>query len=318
MDVSIIIVSWNTKDILRESLESVFAQAGDVEFETIVVDNGSADGSAEMVRADFSQAKLISNNDNRGFAAANNQGIKISTGRYILLLNSDTIVLDRTIAKTVRFADEHKEAAVVGCRILNKDRTLQPSCFMFPSILNMILSATYLYKLFPKSRFFAREQMGDWDREDQRQVDTVTGCYMLVRIEAIDQCGMLDEGYFVYCEETDWCWRFKKAGWVNLFTPDAEIIHLGGASSAASKPAMILQLRGSLLYFFRKNKSFIEYAAACLLVALFFGLRVPYWFLKGLLVGKNRKESFQVAKVYCAGFFKALAGGKSLCVKRYR
>jgi GT2 family glycosyltransferase len=231
VDVSVVIVNWNTCDLLRQCLRSVYQQSPCIRCQVFVVDNGSSDGSAEMVRREFAQVNLLANQDNRGFAAANNQAMALAKGRYILLLNSDTIVLDRAIERTVAYADKHRDTAVIGCRVLNPDGTLQNSCFMFPSILNWFLFATYLYRLFPRSRFFGREQMTWWLRADSRDVDVVTGCFMLVRKEAIDQVGPMDERFFMYAEETDWCYRFKARGWKNRFTPDAEIIHIGGASA---------------------------------------------------------------------------------------
>jgi GT2 family glycosyltransferase len=232
VDVSVVVVNWNTCDLVRQCLRSVYQQSPSIRCEVFVVDNGSSDGSAVMVRREFPQVNLLANQDNRGFAAANNQAVALAKGRYILLLNSDTIVLDRAIEKTVAYADKHRDTAVIGCRVLNPDGTLQNSCFMFPSILNWFLFSTYLYRLFPRSRFFGREQMTWWSRTDSRDVDVVTGCFMLVRKEAIDQVGPMDERFFMYAEETDWCYRFKASGWKNRFTPDAEIIHIGGASAA--------------------------------------------------------------------------------------
>jgi GT2 family glycosyltransferase len=316
MDVSIIIVNWNTRDILRDCLNSVYGNAKGLEIEVIVVDNASGDGSAEMVRPEFPEVRLIANSDNKGFAAANNQGIKAARGRYVLPLNSDTIVLDDAIARVVCIADDNPEAAVIGCRVLNSDRTMQPTCFMFPSILNMVLSSTYLYKLFPKSKFFGRERMTWWDRNDPRQVDVVTGCFMLVRTDAIKQVGMMDERFFMYGEETDWCYRFKRAGWKVLFTPTAEIVHLGGASSKQIKPEMILQLRGSILLFLAKHGSRFVYCLACLLVALFFLSRLPYWLVKTVFAGRQRPICKQTAKTYAAGFVRALAGAHRLCITR--
>ncbi len=218
-EISIIIVNWNTRDVLCDCLRTLYQQAGGIDFEVIVVDNASTDSSAEMVKVRFPNVILIENHENRGFAAANNQGMAIARGRYVLLLNSDTVVPDDTMPKMVAFAYNHPEAAVVGCRVLNPDGTLQPTCFMFPSLLNMVLSSTYLYKLFPGSKFFGRERMTWWDRNDAREVDVVTGCFMLVRREAIEQIGLLDEYFFMYGEETDWCYRFKQAGWKVIFTP---------------------------------------------------------------------------------------------------
>lgn len=306
-DVSIIIVNWNTRDILRDCLASVYAQTTGIAFEVIVVDNASSDGSAAMVKAEFPQVILIKNTDNRGFAAANNQGMRIAKGRYVLLLNSDTIVLDGAIQKTLQFAEQRPDAAVVGCRVLNPDRTLQPTCFMFPSLLNLCLSSTYLYKIFPKNRFFGRERMTWWNRSDVRPVDVVTGCFMLVRREAIEQVGLMDEDYFMYAEETDWCWRLKKAGWQNLFYPDAQIIHLGGQSSKQVRVAMTIQLRRAILQFMKQNHGVINYGIAKILVLMFFVLRIPYWLCVAAKPAQRRR-ALDTASAYWQGSRAVLMG----------
>ena len=308
MDVSVIIVNWNTKKLLRDCLSSVYEHAGDIDYEIIVIDNASTDGSAEMVKSDFQQVILIENSDNRGFAAANNQGIAFAKGKYVLLLNSDTVVLDNAIAKTVRFADKNPQAAVTGCKVLNPDRTLQRTCFMFPSVLNMLLSSTYLYKLFPKNGFFGREQMTWWDRNDVRPVDVVTGCIMLVRQEAIEQVGMMDEQFFMYCEETDWCYRFWKKDWKVMFAPVGEIIHFGGQSTAQKPVAMIVQLRLSILKFMKKHYSRPAYLIARLLVALFFAVRLPAWLVKAFIRPAVRGEAAVKMKAYSSGVVSALFG----------
>ena len=314
VDVSIIIVNWNTQDILKKCLNSIYTQTQHINFELILIDNGSTDGSAAMVKNQFPQVVLLENSDNRGFAAANNQGMAIAKGRYVLLLNSDTIILDNAIAKTLEFAKNRPDAAVVGCKVLNPDRTLQPTCFMFPSLLNMLLSTTYLYKMFPRSRFLGRERMTWWDRNDIREVDVVTGCFMLIRREVVKQVGLMDERFFMYGEETDWCWRFKQAGWKAIFTPDAEIIHLGGQSSKKVAIEMSLQLRGSILYFMGKHKSRLEYMLACILVCLFFAVRIPFWFLKYLLSIKNRNYNYQRMMICVKGVYRIITGGaKLLC-----
>ena len=308
MDVSVIIVNWNTKDLLRDCLSSVYERAGDVDYEIIVVDNASTDGSAEMVKSVFKHVILIENPDNRGFARANNQGMAVAKGRYVLLLNSDTVVLDNAIANTVRFADAHPRAAVTGCRVLNPDGTVQLTCFMFPSVLNMLLSSTYLYKLFPKNRFFGRERMTWWDRSDERQVDVVTGCFMLVRREAIDQVGMMDERFFMYAEETDWCYRFRQSGWEVLFAPVGRIIHLGGQSASQKPVAMIVQLRLSILRFIRKHYGRPAHLVARFLTALFFAVRLPAWFAMALLRPGQRGQAAVKMQAYSTGIVNALFG----------
>ena len=307
MDVSVIIVNWNTRDILRNCLRSVYTQTSYIRFEVIVIDNASSDGSTDMVKTEFPQVILIENPENRGFAAANNQGICIAQGRYVLLLNSDTIVLDEAIQKTAIFADRHPEAAAVGCRVLNSDRTLQLTCFMFPSVPNLFLSATYLYKIFPRSRFFGRERMSWWDRDDVRSVDVVTGCFMLVRRGAIEQVGRMDEDFFMYAEETDWCWRFKKAGWKNLFYPNAQIIHLGGQSSKQVRVAMVIQLRRAILQFMKKNYGKASFYIGSMLVVLFFLIRIPFWLVVSL-VPRHRPRAKDMTKAYWQGSRAILTG----------
>lgn len=308
MDVSIIVVNWNTKGLLRDCLTSVYERAGAVDYEIIVVDNASTDGSAEMVKSDFRRVILIENPENRGFATANNQGMAVAKGRYVLLLNSDTVVLDNAIANTVCFADTHPQAGVIGCRVLNPDGTVQPTCFMFPSMLNMLLSSTYLYKLFPKSRFFGREHMTWWDRSDVREVDVVTGCFMLVRQEAIEQAGIMDERFFMYGEETDWCYRFRKNGWKVLFAPVGQIIHFGGQSTSQKPVAMVVQLWLSILRFVGKHYSRPAYLTTRFLIAFFFAVRLPLWFAVSSFQPDERSEAAIKMQAYSAGIVDALFG----------
>jgi len=312
-DVSIIVVSWNTREILRDCLRSIYEQAGDVSFEIIVVDNGSTDGSAEMVAARFTAVQLIANPENRGFAAANNQGMALARGRYVLLLNSDTIVLNGAIAKSVAFADAHVGAAVVGCRVWNAERVVQNSCFLFPSALNLMLFATYGYKLFPKSRFWGREMMTYWDHREVRPVDVVSGCYMLVRRAVIEQVGMMDEAFFIYAEETDWCYRFRQAGWQVLFFPAASIIHLGGASSCQVEAQMKLQAAGGILYFLKKHQSRWEYTCGCFFMALFFLIRLPLWWGRGGLLPHARAFVARRANVRGRGARRLRRLSRPLC-----
>ncbi len=218
------------------------------------------------------------------------------------------MVLDNAITKTVSFADDYPEVAVIGCRVLNSDHSLQPTCFMFPSILNMILSSTYLYKFFPNSKFFGRERMTWWDRSDVREVDVVTGCFILVRRDAIERVGTMDERFFVYGEETDLCWRIKNAGWKILFSPVTEIIHLGGGSSKQMRSQMLMQLMASILLFFRKNRSFVSYITACVLMSLFFIARLPYWLLRAAVSSKTRKSDLLTVWYYAIAASKSLFG----------
>lgn len=282
--VSIVIVNWNTRDLLRDCLASIEREAGDIAVETIVIDNHSADDSVEMVRREFPDVRLIANADNRGFAAANNQGIEIARGRYVLLLNSDTVVLDGAIEKSVRFADAHAGVGVVGCRTLRRDRqNVQYNCFMFPSLLNLALSLSKLERVFSRNRFFARQRLTWWGYDTPRVVDVVAGCFMLVRREAIEQVGGMDERYFMYSEETDWCWRFQRAGWKTMYTPDATIVHFGQGSASQVANQMRIHQRRSLLMFMEKKSGKLARWATNAMFATGAILRVPVVAVKRLL-----------------------------------
>jgi len=316
IDVSIIIVSWNTRQITCNCIDSIYDQTNNLDFEIIIIDNASVDDSVVTIKRDYPEVILIENKENRGFATANNQGIEISQGRYILLLNSDTIILDNAIAKTVEFADKHPKAAVVGCKALNPDMILQPTCFMFPSLLNMVLSTTYMYKLFPRNRFFGRERMSWWDRNDVRELDVVTGCFMLVREKAIEEIGLMDEHFFMYGEETDWCYRFKKADWKMLFTPDAEIIHLGGRSTAQISEKMLIELRLSILKFIKKHHGWLKHKVACFLTIMFFAIRIPVWLAIATINGKKRKQALERSRIYLTGMRRVFFYRRRVLVKQ--
>lgn len=255
MDTSIVVVNWNTRDMLQECLESIMVGNRELSYEIVVVDNASTDGSPDMVRREFRDVALIENRYNRGFAAANNQGIEIASGRYILLLNSDTIILDDAIGKTLEFADNNPEYGVVGCQVWEDDTTIQETCFSFHTPWNVFCNVTGLARIFPNSRLLGGDKMHYWDRKSDREVDVVSGMFILVRREAIEQVGLLDERFFIYCEEADWCYRMRQAGWKNYFWTGARIIHRdgGGKSTGQVNVKMEVQKIKSLLLFIRKH-----------------------------------------------------------------
>ena len=316
MDISIIIVAWNVRKFVYDCLKSIYDQTQGIAFEVIYVDNASKDGTVEMVRREFPAVHIIENSENKGFIIANNQGIEVARGRYVLLLNSDTVVLDNAIARSVKFADEHPEAAVVGCKTFNPDGTLQRSAFMAHSVLNLLLYATYLYKLFPQSRFFGREFMTWWDFEEVREVETVRGCFALVRRTAIDQVGVMDDIYFVYGDDIDWCYRFRRAGWKVLFTPDAQIIHYGGQTTKQLSRTFMFQLYGSKLLFLKKYGKPWAFPLARILLALYFLIRAPYWLFRGLLQPARRHDFLATARNYTDGAMYCLCGWTKLLMNK--
>lgn len=269
VDVSIVIVNWNAKQYLRDCLRSIYDQTRARTFEIIVVDNDSKDGSADMLREEFPGVHAIINRKNHGFAGGNNQGLKVARGRHALLLNPDTVILDGAIDTCIEYADSlgGQKIGIVGCQVWEDLQTIQRTCFQFPSPLNVLLNTLGLTARFPKSRFFGRADMGWWDRRDERDVDVVSGMFMLVRRDAIEQVGLMDDSYFMYAEEADWCYRFWKAGWKCVFTPRARILHLEGGGKSTQKTGrvsanMYVQLQKGTLQFHRKNRGPISWALA--------------------------------------------------------
>ncbi len=252
-DLSIIVVNWNTRDLLAACLSAVELTVKQISYEVIVIDNHSNDGSQDMVRGQFPTVKLIANTDNAGFAKANNQGITISDGRYVLLLNSDAFVKENTLDRMVAFMDEHADAGMAGCKLLYEDGRLQPSCATFPTLATEFYIAVGLDKLFPKSQIFGKYLMTDWDYSTLREVDVIMGAFMMVRKSVIEQVGMMDESFFMYSEEVDWCYRFKAAGWKVYFTPEVETVHIWGGSSKAVKVETLIRLYRARVQFFRKH-----------------------------------------------------------------
>jgi GT2 family glycosyltransferase len=282
MLVSIIIVNWNTRVLLKECLESVVHGIQSVEAEIIVVDNASSDGSLEMVEKEFPQAILIKNSENRGFAAANNQALKAAKGAYVLLLNSDTVVHGDVIAHSVAYMDAKPEVGVMGCRVLNTDGTVQATCSQFPSLLNLALLTSGVWKL-PGPSFFDRYQMRRWRREEERDVQVVSGCYMLVRAEALKDVGLLDENFFFFGEETDWCKRFGDAGWALRFAPVGVITHHGGGSAKNLSYRRDLMLSSAIVKLHLKHFGFVSGVAAWSIISCFNISRAAFWAAYGSL-----------------------------------
>jgi N-acetylglucosaminyl-diphospho-decaprenol L-rhamnosyltransferase len=250
IDVSIVLVSWNTHDILLNCLASLHEAVGDVRADVWVVDNDSHDGSIEAVRTQYPNVRIIANTQNIGFAAANNQAITASAGRYILLLNSDTIACPGAIERLVHFADTHPVTGVVGSMLLDPDGSFQASFADFPSLFSELLSVSGL-----GARLLHRNYPSYGSRLSQsiRRVDYIPGACMLARRAAVEHVGLMDEQYFMYSEEVDWCLRMRRAGWETWYVPDARIVHFGGQSTRQQHHAMLFALYRSKVRFFRKH-----------------------------------------------------------------
>lgn len=254
--VSIAIVNWNTRDLLEACLGSIFKETTAFPVEVIVVDNNSNDGSCEMVKKIFKQVTLIENPENLGFARGTNQGLQSARGEYALMLNSDTVILDGAIEKTVAFADSHPEAAGIGCKLVYPDGRFQNSCFRLPNLFGTVMESVFLAHSFKRSYILNWNRYGcrDHDWKTYREVDCVMGSFVLLRRSILEDVGLLDNDYFMYGEETDLCYRIKKAGWKIYYYPDATIVHVHGGSQktwADVAWAYNANIQGILLFLYK-------------------------------------------------------------------
>ena len=241
-DVSVVVVTYNALPWIERCLESVRA------YETIVVDHGSTDGTLELVRRRFPQARLIEEG-NTGLGAGSNTGMRVASGRYFLLLNSDAWAIGDAVEQLAAFAEAHPEAAVVGPKLLNPDGTLQRSVRGFPTIWRLATEYFFLRKLAPGTRALNAFYAARFPHDEVREAEFLMGACLLVRREAADTVGLFDEDFFMFSEETDWCYRFRQAGWNVLFFPGAEFVHVGGATTSQNwGPMYREQLRGHLRF----------------------------------------------------------------------
>jgi len=254
MDLSIIIVSYNVRDYLREALKSVLKAAGQIESEIIVVDNKSSDCSPEMVETEFPGVKLIQSGKNEGFAAACNKGIQASSGRFVLILNPDTVTEPDCLSISLEFMKMHPEAGAAGARMENGEGVFLPESKRgFPSPLTSFFRFTGLGKLFPRSSFFNSYYLGHLPDDTVCRADILTGAYMFIRREALDKTGLFDADYFMYGEDIDLSWRIVKAGYINYYLPEARIIHFKGKSASDDNIARIKYFHYAMIIFARKH-----------------------------------------------------------------
>lgn len=241
-DISIIIVSWNSRKYLLQCLNSLSRERTNLKIETIVVDNASTDGSPQAVSEFFPEVKLVLSNTNQGFARANNMGIRLSTGKYVCLINSDVLVLEGCLPRMFNYMESHPLAGVLGPMALNPDMTLQRTCRKFPSLAGSFFSALGL------SEFTYLPHDG------VRDVEVLSGFFMMVRRDALNQIGLLDGRFFFYAEDKDWCKRFRDAGWKIVYYPDSKAIHYGGSSSAAAPVKYYIEMHRANLQYWEKHR----------------------------------------------------------------
>lgn len=253
LDITAILVSYNTLEMTRTSLNCLVVASQNLSIKIIVIDNASKDQSVNMLRNEYPNITLIENNKNVGFGRANNQALELINSKYVLLLNTDAFVKPDTLTKTLKYMSDHATCGILGVKLLGRDGEIQPSCRFFPTPWNIFLTRTGLSRIFKNTKLIDDI---NWDHAIVRNCDWVPGCYYLVRKEVIDQVGLFDPRYFLYYEEVDHCFSTKKAGWDITYFPDTSVVHIGGESAksegeitSSGRQIKSIQIESELLYF---------------------------------------------------------------------
>lgn len=268
MQLSVIIVNWNTKDLLLNCIREFKREAAEFFTEIIVVDNASTDGSPDAVKNCFPDVILIRNTTNAGFARANNQGIRVSKGEYVCLMNTDIELPANSVTGLFRFIAAHQNIGLLGPRVLNRDGTLQFSTWRFDSFVSMFFSVFSLNRICPNTITYPMDRI--------RKVDYIAGCFWLIRKTAVEEVGLLDERFFFYGEDKDWCYRFHRKKWDVILNPDISIIHYGGGSSGSSSAKYSLMMEQALLLFAMKHFPLLK-------MVLYYFYRFVYHFVRVVL-----------------------------------
>ena len=291
MTISVIIVSWNAKTFLLQCIQSILLQRSAYPIEIIVVDNASSDGSPEGVRNSFPTVKLICNQDNFGFAKGNNIGIRASKGEYLFLINSDVIVRENCFNNMIEYMEDHPEIGMLGPRIVDSNNRTQRSCMGYPSLPNILSRALALDSLFPKSKIFGGQLLTFWGHDQIRSVNVINGCFWMLRKPALTQVGLLDERFFIYGEDIDWCKRFNQCGWDVVFFPHAEATHYGGASSANAPIRFYLEMQRANYQYWMKHHTRLASKVFLLINLLHHSVRIVCEIVMYPLVRTNRIDS---------------------------
>lgn len=287
IDVSIIIVNYNGLDLLDNCLKTFNEFSKDFSYEIIVVDNNSQIGNVEAIVSKYENTHLIKNCKNLGFAAANNQGLEISKGEYVLLLNNDTIFIENTIKEVLDFIKSKDGDVFVGCKLLNQDLSLQLSTFNFPSLINVIASSLFLYKIFPDSPVLNKYYLSRKNISEPVEVDVIIGAFILSPRKTLNKLKGFDDSFFFYSEEVDLCYRLKKKGGKVFFYPKTKMIHLGGASADKIPWFKYRNQFISYIQFYQKHFKGIDFLLLVIFQYLGLIIRISVSFLGGLIIGNK-------------------------------
>lgn len=293
LELSVTICSWNTEDDLRACLKSLELAQTEASFEVIVVDNNSEDNSPDMVEAEFPWVRLFRMSTNLGFTGGHNYALNVREGRHAFLLNSDATVHPGALRTLLDFIASNPGVGIIGPKVLNPDGSLQLSCRRFPNPLAALFRNTLIGRIFPKNRFTREYLMLDWQHDGPSEVDWVSGCAFLARAEVIEQVGVFDPEYFMYCEDVDWCFRTWKAGFKVMYVPDAVVTHAIGRSTDKAPNRMIGRFHKSMLRFYKKNM--LPQVAAPLRPFAFCGAALALGMRAGLFITQNKLDKIKRA-----------------------
>lgn len=283
LDVSIIIVHYGSSQLLKGCMDSIRNNTSEINYELIIVDNDSVSDDIVNVLKDYQQTILIRNNTNKGFGAANNQGTEIAKGKYLLFLNNDTILFENTIKKVFDFSEKSDNGNIIGCKLLNEDKSIQKSVFDFPSLLNVFTSNFFLYLLFPRSKYFNKYHLINKGINKSTEVDVVTGAFLFINRKTFKVLDGFDERFFFYMEESDLCFRHKKNNGKVIYYPETAITHLKGKSAGGESWFKNKYQSVSTIKYYQKH--FIGLNFLLVVIFHFAGLfiRVPLFVLGGIL-----------------------------------
>lgn len=281
-DVSVIIVNYNGFDLLDKCIETLvwFTKC---KYEIIVVDNGSSSGDVTLITSKYDEVKTIKLTENKGFAGANNIGFNIATGKYLLLLNNDIVFIEDAISKSIEYSKTIDDTAIIGCKLLNEDGSHQISIVDFDTLSNLFGENYFLYKVFPNGKYFSKYHRNLELGEVPIEVDVVKGAYFLIPRKVLNKVGLLDEKFFFYYEETEYCYRYKNLGGKVIYFPQASIIHLGGSSSDTNFWFKFYNQHVAKVKYFQKHFYSMKFILACIIHYSGLMLRVPIYFTLGII-----------------------------------
>ncbi|WP_420587356.1 glycosyltransferase family 2 protein [Ruegeria sp.] len=288
LDLSVIIVNYRTSDVTSKAVQSVLDHAGSLSLEVIVVDNDSGDGSVEALRTAFPQITVLDAGHNGGYAWGNNLGIRQAKGRYLLVLNPDALVYDGTLERAVSYMQDNPDVGILGGHVSLENGSQQPTLFRELSLSKLFWGLVVPNRILRRSRLFGDQRYASLARDTEQDVDVVAGCFMMIARAVVEQVGMMDDRFFMYSEESEWCWRVRQAGLKVRYNPDVRLTHYGAVSTGQTSPWKSVEIaKGQILFLRFTRGPAIAWLGTCLMALA--DLLRAVWFLPISLIRPSHK-----------------------------